>query len=238
MSEFDALPDDVRSKLKTDIRYVSGDELLPAEVAEVIFERDKPIWTASEMEEALDTGHKTETVRKKLDKLDELGICESKPANTGRIYWLDTDRSDWPIPPDVDFDDEVRKELEMTEDELVVLQQENKDLRDQIDDLQEQIVDIKDQFTVRDALRTEYIQFVLLGLLVGFASALVFALATLQAIETIQTPFATSSLLESGLLGLVTAFTFFILFLLTGAFAYAYDEPFSMWLVDGIRDRF
>lgn len=101
MSRYDPLPNDVRSKLKTDPRHISGNELLPAEVALTMYKNDRPIWTASQMESELDTGHNKETVRKKLNTLDEVEICESMPANNGRIYWWNDDRSDWPIPPDV-----------------------------------------------------------------------------------------------------------------------------------------
>lgn len=101
MSRFDPLPDEVRSRLKTDPRHTSGNELLPAEVALTMYEHDRPIWTASQMEAELTTGHKVETVRKKLNTLDEVDICESMPANNGRIYWWKDDRSNWPIPPDV-----------------------------------------------------------------------------------------------------------------------------------------
>jgi hypothetical protein len=101
MPRFDPLPDDVRSKLKTDPRHTSGNELLPAEVALTMYENDRPIWTASQMQSELTTGHGKETVRDKLNTLDEVEVCESMPANNGRIYWWNDDRSEWPIPPDV-----------------------------------------------------------------------------------------------------------------------------------------
>lgn len=110
MSRFENLPKDVRSKLKTDPRNTSGNELLPAEVASKMreLEDERPIWTASQMESELSTGHKAETVRNKLETLDELGICRSMVANNGRIYWWNDERSKWPIPPDVDVE---RQEL-------------------------------------------------------------------------------------------------------------------------------
>lgn len=101
MSKSETLPEEIRSKLKTDPRYTSGNELLPAEVAATMYKHDRPVWTASQMQAELDTGHGTETVRNKLNKLDELEICGSMSANNGRIYWWNDDRSDWPIPPDV-----------------------------------------------------------------------------------------------------------------------------------------
>jgi hypothetical protein len=101
MSQFESLPDDVKSKLKTDPLHTSGNELLPAEVATVIYEADRPIWTATQVQAELDTGHGTETVRNKLKTLDEVDICGSMEANNGRIYWWNDDRSDWSIPPDV-----------------------------------------------------------------------------------------------------------------------------------------
>jgi hypothetical protein len=115
MSRFDLLPDDVRSKLKTDPRHTSGNELLPAEVALTMYENDRPIWTASQMQSELDTDHGKETVRTKLNALDEVDVCESMPANNGRIYWWNDDRSDWPIPPDVI----VEGKQELTVDELL-----------------------------------------------------------------------------------------------------------------------
>lgn len=66
-----------------------------------MYEHKRPIWTPSQMQSELDTGHSKETVRTKLNALDEVDVCESMPANNGRIYWWNDDRSDWPIPPDV-----------------------------------------------------------------------------------------------------------------------------------------
>lgn len=101
---FDSLPADVRSKLTTDPRHVSGNELLPAAVAETMVTHDRPMWTASQMRAELESGHSRETVREKLQTLDELDVCRSMEANNGRIYWWNDDRSRWPIPPDVDVE--------------------------------------------------------------------------------------------------------------------------------------
>jgi hypothetical protein len=106
MSQFDTLPDDIRAKLKTDPRQTSGNELLPAEVALMIYERERPLWTASQMRANLDTDHSVETVRDKLKHLDEIDICESMEANNGRVYWWNDERSDWPIPPDVTVEEQ------------------------------------------------------------------------------------------------------------------------------------
>jgi hypothetical protein len=203
-----------------------------------MYKREQPIWTASQMEDELETGYQTETVRNKLDQLEGSDICDSMPANNGRIYWLNHERSGWPIPPDVDFNDELRAELKTTKGELEELQQKNDELQQHIDELQNKVDVLQDQLTVREALRIEYVQFVLIGLMTGFASALVFAVATLQAIESIQTPFATSSLLLGVLSSLVFAFSLFLLFLVSGTFAYAYDKPLFKWLAECISNRF
>jgi hypothetical protein len=115
MSQSKILPEEVRSKLKTDPRYTSGNELLPAEVAATMYKHDRPVWTASQMQAELDTGHGRETVRDKLNKLDELEICRSMSANNGRIYWWNDNRSNWPIPPDV----VVEGQQELTVSELL-----------------------------------------------------------------------------------------------------------------------
>jgi hypothetical protein len=115
MSRFDSLPDEARSKLKTDPRHTSGNELLRAEVAETMHGHDRPIWTASQMQSELDTTYRTETVRDKLNTLDEVEVCSSMPANNGRIYWWNDTRSDWPIPPDVT----VEGQQELTVAELI-----------------------------------------------------------------------------------------------------------------------
>jgi len=115
MSRFETLPNSIRSKLKTDERHTNGNELLPANVALIMYQNDRPIWTPSQMQSELSTGHGKETVRKKLNKLDELDICKSMPANNGRIYWWNDDRSDWPIPTDV----VVEGQQKLTVEELV-----------------------------------------------------------------------------------------------------------------------
>ncbi|GAB6860800.1 hypothetical protein ACFR97_00700 [Haloplanus litoreus] len=101
MTRFETLPEDAHAKLKTDPRHTNGNELLPATVATTMRGHDRPIWTASQMQAELDTGHGKETVRNKLNTLEEIGICASMRANGGRIYWWDDERSDWPLPPDV-----------------------------------------------------------------------------------------------------------------------------------------
>jgi hypothetical protein len=104
MRRFESLPEDARTKLKTDPRHTNGNELLPATVAATMYGHDRPLWTATQMQAELDTGHGTETVRNKLNALDEIGLCASMRANGGRIYWWNDDRSDWPLPPDVAVD--------------------------------------------------------------------------------------------------------------------------------------
>lgn len=101
MTRFESLPENARARLKTDPRHTNGNELLPAAVAATMHEHDRPIWTASQMQAELDTGHGKETVRNKLNTLEEVGICGSMRANGGRIYWWNDERSDWPLPPDV-----------------------------------------------------------------------------------------------------------------------------------------
>lgn len=50
------------------------------------------------------TGKTTQTTRKRLQELEALGILNSAPGANGRIYWINDEHSDWPIPPDVDVE--------------------------------------------------------------------------------------------------------------------------------------
>lgn len=37
----------------------------------------------------------------RLEELVEIGVLDSKSAAGGRIYWIQDERSNWPIPPDI-----------------------------------------------------------------------------------------------------------------------------------------
>jgi hypothetical protein len=49
-----------------------------------------------------------------LDDLEERGILASEAAGGGRIYWINNDKSAWPIPPDVEVEP-IRDELTVSE---------------------------------------------------------------------------------------------------------------------------
>jgi hypothetical protein len=106
MSRFENLPEEVEKRLKTDTRYVSGNELLPAEVAEVMYAADRPWFTVDQMNSEFNHRYHQDTVRDKLSKLRELEIVESQSVGKPDIYYLNDDRSEWPIPPDVEVEAE------------------------------------------------------------------------------------------------------------------------------------
>lgn len=92
------LPDWIEEKL-----YVNEDYGVQLHFyVEAFLETDDPWLSVSYISSEL--GVSRVTTRKQLTKLDELGILDSDTGANGRIYWVHDNRSDYPIPPDVEVE--------------------------------------------------------------------------------------------------------------------------------------
>ena len=91
------LPEEIDSRVDP----VSYDmELTQRHVALEFVHGDRPYYSVAQMHASLGNNVSLDTVRSRLDELEERGILKSEQVNNGSIYWLDQDDSDWPIPPD------------------------------------------------------------------------------------------------------------------------------------------
>ncbi len=90
------LPDDVAAKVEFDEQYEVQDHHIVA----VFLRADAPYRSVGQVAAELDMSK--QGVRNRLATLEELAVLDSAPGANGRIYWLRDERSDWPIPPDVE----------------------------------------------------------------------------------------------------------------------------------------
>jgi hypothetical protein len=90
------VPDRFGERLEFDERYEVQDHHIVAAFAEA----EVPYLSVSQLASQLDMS--PQGTRDRLARLEELGVLDSRPGANGRIYWLHDDRSDWPIPPDVE----------------------------------------------------------------------------------------------------------------------------------------
>lgn len=94
------LPDWIENKLTVDDDY----EVQPHHIIEPIFQTDDPWLSTAQI--ADEVGVTPQTVRNRVPKLVDLGILDSATGGGGRVYWIHNDKSDWPIPPDVEVIEE------------------------------------------------------------------------------------------------------------------------------------
>jgi len=97
------LPDWVKSRIATPDNNRSVTQYA---VAQEFFKRDRPYYNVSRMHAALGGGPSKDTVQSRLDELVERDVLKSEKVNNGFIYWVNTDDSEWPIPPDVEVEPE------------------------------------------------------------------------------------------------------------------------------------
>jgi hypothetical protein len=105
------LPDDIESRLDT---ANFDKELTQKHVALEFVYGDRPFYNVAQMHAALGNDVSTDTVRTRMDELHERDILERQIINNGNVYWLKSEDSDWPIPPDVEVEPE-RTEPTVTE---------------------------------------------------------------------------------------------------------------------------
>lgn len=79
-------------------------ELQPHAVAQVFVEAEEPYLTRRQVQSRLNGEYDKKTVLSRLDLLVELDVLRADVHPGGTIYWLETETSEWPIPPDVDVE--------------------------------------------------------------------------------------------------------------------------------------
>lgn len=91
------LPEEIRSRIEQGSYDM---ELTQRHVALEFVHGDRPFYSVAQMHAALDSNVGDDTVRSRMDELDERDVVQSERVNNGSVYWLNEDDSEWPIPPD------------------------------------------------------------------------------------------------------------------------------------------
>lgn len=95
------LPDEIASRIDTADYDL---ELTQGHVALEFVHGDRSFYNVAQMHAALGRDVSTDTVRARLDELNERDVLSRQQINNGNIYWLNQSESDWPIPPDVEVE--------------------------------------------------------------------------------------------------------------------------------------
>lgn len=91
------IPDEIKQKLE----FKPGRDLQQEPVVAVFIESNRPYLTRRQVQSSLKQSPSKGTVIDRLTELCEIGVLESDDRRGGSIYWINDERSDWPIPPDV-----------------------------------------------------------------------------------------------------------------------------------------
>lgn len=87
-------------------------EVQDRHIVQVFLNADRPYLSRRQVEGEI--GLSDQGTQNRLDDLEERGILASEAAGGGRIYWIKSEKSAWPIPPDVDVEP-VRDDLTVSE---------------------------------------------------------------------------------------------------------------------------
>lgn len=107
------LPDWIEEKISYNDKYEVQDHFF----IEPLVETNRAWLSRSTIEE--EAGVSDETARTRLRRLEEKEIVNSAPGGDGTVYWIHDERSDWPIPPDIDFPD-TEESKSKTQDEITI----------------------------------------------------------------------------------------------------------------------
>jgi hypothetical protein len=91
-----ATPDWINDKIEFDPSNDVQDE----HIVKVFLESDDPYLSRRAV--ALEVGMSKEGIGNRLEQLVDIGVLDDDSVGGARIYWVRDERSDWPIPPDVE----------------------------------------------------------------------------------------------------------------------------------------
>ena len=90
------IPDWIDEKISFD----SSREVQDVRIVEVFLNSDRPYLSSRRVSNKI--GLTKEATSPRLEELVELGVLDGDTIAGGRIFWIHDDRSEWPIPPDVE----------------------------------------------------------------------------------------------------------------------------------------
>lgn len=79
-------------------------EVQEREVARIFVESDRPYLTRRQVQSKLEGNPSKGTVIDRLSGLCEVEVLAADELEGGNIYWLENEKLNWPIPPDVDVE--------------------------------------------------------------------------------------------------------------------------------------
>ena len=97
------LPSEIESRIE---EADFNKKLTQRHVALEFIHGDRPFYNVTKMKAALDSDADKDTVRTRLNELHERDVLTREQLNNGNVYWLNSEESSWPIPPDVDVEPE------------------------------------------------------------------------------------------------------------------------------------
>ena len=85
------------------IQIKPGRDLQETDVLRVFLDSERPFLSRRQVQSRLDGDYTRGTVLNRLSSLCEVDILKKSEMNSS-IYWLNNDKSIWPIPPDVEVE--------------------------------------------------------------------------------------------------------------------------------------
>lgn len=81
------------------IEFDAGKDVQDRHIVETFLSSNRPYQSRQQIQETI--GLSSQGTRDRLNKLEEKGVVESDAVANSRVYWIRNEKSDWPIPPDV-----------------------------------------------------------------------------------------------------------------------------------------
>lgn len=103
---------DIPEHIADDLEFNPNKEVQDEHIVEVFVDSNRPYLSRKQVQGEI--GLSGQGTRDRLNDLEERGVLASEPAGGGRIYWLATEKSAWPLPPDVEVEP-IRDELTVRE---------------------------------------------------------------------------------------------------------------------------
>lgn len=98
----DATDTDLPKEISDDINVNIHNELGKEEVAEVVYNADRPYLEAAHVEERVNGKYTRDTVLERLEELVDAGILDADKTGSSHQYWIAEEESRWPVPSDVE----------------------------------------------------------------------------------------------------------------------------------------
>lgn len=106
------MPAEIPSSIKEDLEFDPSKEVQDSHLVKVFVNNDRPFLSRRRVQNEI--GLSSQGTRDRLSDLEEREVLDSAAAGGGRIYWIRNDKSEWPIPPDVEVES-ISNELTVSE---------------------------------------------------------------------------------------------------------------------------